>query len=375
MRIFYEVIKHIINTLITFIMSLGLLMVIFLVVNKAVGLVFTIIMTLIYLGVFCFCIYSFVYSSKAFKFLFFKGIIGLLSFTIVTIACTFVTIFYFSINHMISTELGESLTIKEKLEIYLLPFKQDQNTPTDYHAMKANKLSKKYRNVEIYYEPHEKDLLPIIEQVLDKTDIITTNFLGNVQDNDIDLILHSSSEELYDQTSLIKTMGYFDDPNNTVGVAISDLEEILSDRMPGIFYFQSTIMHEYTHYRLQTFMKEQGLYVNRIPLWFHEGVAEYVGMYDVGHRYSPFKEAPFEKLVTHEEWEKHRLDNYDVYIQSYYAIQFLVEKYGETVIKSIIEETAKKNDFNEGFTRATGITIKDLQIVYVKDKQIGMEQY
>jgi hypothetical protein len=276
---------------------------------------------------------------------------------------------------MIANELGENLTMEEKFEIYLLPFRKDQNTPTDYHAMKTNKSVKKYRNVEIYYEPHEKDLLPIIEHVLDKTDAITTDFFGKVEDNNIDLILHSSSEELYEQTSLIKTMGYFDDPNDIVGVAISDLDEILSDRMPGIFYFQSTIMHEYTHYRLQTFMKEQGLFVNRVPLWFHEGVAEYVGMYDVGHRYYPFKEAPFEKLITHEDWEKYRFDNYDVYIQSYYAIHYLVEKYGETMIKSIIEETAKENDFNEGFTRATGITIKDLQKVYLEDRQIGKDQF
>jgi hypothetical protein len=45
------------------------------------------------------------------------------------------------------------------------------------------------------------------------------------------------------------------------------------------------------------------------------------------------------------------------------------------MIKSIIEETAKENDFNEGFTRATGITIKDLQKVYLEDRQIGKDQF
>jgi hypothetical protein len=32
------------------------------------------------------------------------------------------------------------------------------------------------------------------------------------------------------------------------------------------------------------------------------------------------------------------------------------------------------NDFNEGFTRATGITIKDLQEVYLETNKISMNQ-
>ncbi|PAF14894.1 hypothetical protein CHH61_24340, partial [Shouchella clausii] len=83
---------------------------------------------------------------------------------------------------------------------------------------------------------------------------------------------------------------------------------------------------------------------------FHEGVAEFVGMYDVAHRYYPFQETSFENLVTHDDWEKKRLEDYDVYLQSYYAIDYLVNHYGETMIKTIIEETAKVNDFDEGFT-------------------------
>jgi hypothetical protein len=351
-----------------------ILFVLFLVVNKTISLYMTITMILMYVGLFCYCLYSFVYTSKTFNFLSFKGILGLIFFTTLTITCTLSTIFFFSINLMIANELGENLTLEEKMTVYMLPFLKEKTNSTDYLEIKAHKLSTTYHNVEIFYEPNEKDLLPIIKHTLNKTDNLTTNLFGKVDDNDIDLILHSSSEEIYEQTSLMKTMGYFDDPNDIIGIAISDLDEILSDQMPGIFYFQSTIMHEYTHYRLQTFMKEQGLYINRIPLWFHEGVAEYVGMHEVAHRYYPFKEAPFEKLISHKDWEKYRFDEYDVYIQSYYAIDYLVNNYGEEIIKVIIEETAEVNNFDKGFSRATGISIKELQKVYLKDFQLGMNQ-
>jgi hypothetical protein len=342
--------------------------------NIQVSLILSIIMVLFSFSLFCFCIYSFVCINRNFHFLFLKGISGLVSLGCLTVVFTIVTVFFFSINFMISTELGKNLTIEEKFELYMLPFQEDQTTPTDYNAMKENKLIQSYRNVTIYYTPQEKELLPVIEGVLDKADSLTTRLFGKVNDNNIDLILHASSEDLYERTSLIETMGYFDDPNDIVGVAISDLDEIVSDQMPGTFYFQSTIMHEYTHYRLQAFIKEQDLFVYRIPLWFHEGVAEFVGMYNVAHRYYPFQETSFENLVTHDDWEKKRLEDYDVYLQSYYAIDYLVNHYGEKMIKTIIEETAKVNDFDEGFTNATGISVKDLETNYLKEARQSIEE-
>lgn len=275
---------------------------------------------------------------------------------------------------MISSELGENLTLEEKYQLYTIPFQTNKVTIADYQAMKKDKLMSSYRNVTIYYERHEEELVPIIEDVLSRADDLTTNLLGEVEDNEIDFIIHSSTEELYEKTSLVETMGYFDDPNDIVGVAITDLSNILMNQVPQSFYFQSTILHEYTHYRLQAFIKEQGLYVYRIPLWFHEGVAEYVGMYNVAHQYYPFQETKFTQLVTHKDWEKHRLEDYDVYLQSYYAVKYLVDEYGESSIKKIILETAKTNDFNEGFNQATGLTIEELQNIYIKDEKEAFGQ-
>ncbi len=268
---------------------------------------------------------------------------------------------------MIATEFGNDLTIEEKIDLYSLAFQNGKTSSTDYKVMKQDKTMTTYKNVNIYYESHEKDLVPIIKHVLDKADHITTKLFGPVKDNQIDFILHSSTEDLYEKTSLKQTIGYFDDPNDIIGVAITDLPLILSEQMPQSFYFNSTIMHEYTHYRLQAFIKAQGIYVYRFPLWFHEGVAEYVGMYNVDQRYYPFEEADFKQLITHNDWEKFRLNDFDVYTQSHYAISFIVDQFGESIIKEIIEETAKVNDFEKGFKQATGYTIDDLQKIYVKD--------
>lgn len=320
-------------------------------------------------GLLCYLIFRMIHSKGNFKFLFFKEITGGLSVSVLTLISFVVSIYFFSINLIISTEFGQNLTIEEKVELYTLPLQSNNRSTTDYNKMKKDKKVTTHKNVTIYYQYDEKDLVPIIKDVLNKADQVTTDLFGPIKDNDIDLILHSSTDELYEKTSLKQTIGYFDDPNDIMGVAITDLPSILSDETPHSFYFSSTIMHEYTHYRLQAFVKEQGLYVYRIPLWFHEGVAEYVGMYNVDQRYFPFEEADFKKLVTHKDWERFRLDNFDVYTQSYYAIQFIVSQFGESIIKTIIEETAQVNDFEKGFSAATGYSIEDLQKLYVKDAE------
>lgn len=322
-------------------------------------------MTLVSFLLFCFCLYLILCPKK--ELIFINKRSGILPFILLTISTTFLSIYFLSINLMIATELGENLTIEEKYQIYMIPFQKKTVTLADYREMKEDKLTSTYGHVDIYHDPEEIELIPIIEDSLDKADKLTTTIFGEVKDNQIDLILHSSTQELYEKTSLIETMGYFDDPNNIIGIAITDKSNILADQMPQSFYFQSTLIHEYTHYRLQAFIKQQGLYVYRIPLWFHEGVAEYVGMYNVAHRYYPFQEVEFVNLDSHQDWEKYRLEEYDVYLQSYYGIKYLVDQYGESMIKTIVVETAKENDFDKGFLKATGITIDELQELYVKE--------
>jgi len=377
LKIVKTICKHLILFTLALILTFFLLMTLFLLIDVQFGFFVSIFMCLSALGSFSFCIYEFVKDNKVTRLPLFIRTNQLVLLSYLSLAYIFVSFYFFSINLMITTELGKDLSLEEKIDFYTLPFQKEPSNSINYQRMKENKLTHQYQNFTIYYKPHEKELLPIIERAIDKADYLTSGLLGAVKDNEIDFIIHASSDELYKETSLIKTMGYFDDPNDIVGIAITDLDEITADRMPGSFYFQSTIMHEYTHYRLQAFIKEQGLFVYRIPLWFHEGVAEYIGMYDVKHRYYPFKDTSFENLVTHKEWEKFRLDNYDVYLQSYYAIRYIVDTYGETIIKEIIEETAKVNDFNKGFAKATGISIDDLQTIYLlneSEEKIEMKE-
>ncbi|XQY91133.1 hypothetical protein ACNRWW_16755 [Metabacillus sp. HB246100] len=287
---------------------------------------------------------------------------------LILISLMFTSAYFSSTTYLITSELGKQLSFKEKLSIYTFQFSNLRTHQTNYNRLKIDKSVSVYGNVHIYYQESEEELLPVIHHSIDQAEALTTKLLGNVEDSSIDLILHESTEELYNQTSLEQTMGYFDDPNDIMGIAITDLPAILDDQLPHSFHFRSTILHEYTHYRLQAYIRQEGLYLYRIPLWFHEGVAEYIGMNNVAHPLHTFEETDFKHLITHQDWEEYRLRGYHVYLQSYYAIRFIIDTYGEEIIRDIIEKTAITNDFEEGFKEATGLTIEMLQEKYIQIK-------
>lgn len=270
----------------------------------------------------------------------------------------------FSINMIVMTKFGKSMTFQDKVTLFSIPV--DQSPSPNYKKIKSKKEREKVMNMTVYHEKEEVKLLPIIKQSLLEAKQFNDRIFEKNHDRNIDLILHNSTEDLRVYTSLVDTLGYYDDTNSVIGIAINNYEGILTQSDANYIYFHSTIMHEYTHYRLQSFIKTHGLYVYRIPLWFHEGVSEYIGMNGLTYPYYTFKQIPLEKLTSYEQWETYRTDSYDVYAQSYFAINYLVEQYGEKIISNIIIYTAETNNFNDGFKKATGLSIHELDSIYMK---------
>ncbi|RJP59332.1 MAG: hypothetical protein C4541_06285 [Candidatus Auribacter fodinae] len=101
---------------------------------------------------------------------------------------------------------------------------------------------------------------------------------------------------------------------------------------------QKTAVHEYTHFALN------GLTHMNIPFWCNEGIAQYVAgewdpirakMFDVAierRQMMDFKDMDTEELSSF--FDTH--DRTLAYIQSYVAILFLVEQYGEKSITELI---------------------------------------
>ncbi|MCY8544474.1 hypothetical protein MOD21_01210, partial [Bacillus vallismortis] len=51
----------------------------------------------------------------------------------------------------------------------------------------------------------------------------------------------------------------------------------------------------------------------------------------------------------------------DVYLQSFYMVNELTDKYGKDIISEMIKETAKKGDFTKGFKSATNESLDQFE--------------
>ena len=69
---------------------------------------------------------------------------------------------------------------------------------------------------------------------------------------------------------------------------------------------------------------EVGLTNNDIPLWFSEGVAEYISSDGIDISEINTKIVPFNELSTSVQWNKYRTNiiQYNIYLQSQQAIYF-----------------------------------------------------
>ncbi|WP_211270683.1 hypothetical protein [Paenisporosarcina indica] len=220
-----------------------------------------------------------------------------------------------------------------------------------------------FKHLSIYYSDSDSKLLPATKDSLARAMELNNSLFGSSYTQPYDLIIFSSKSEIESFSGLDYAIGINSPINNLFGVLPENKEGIIEDIPPLVWNYKSNIMHEYTHYVFTQKISEIGLINEDFPLWFSEGVAEYIGsdgesgfVLELGPKIVSFNE-----LTTNEQWNKYRTDiQYDVYLQSEKAIHFLINDYGIGIIKKIIVETSSKGGFEEGLQSATNINIKKL---------------
>ncbi|WP_342567457.1 collagenase [Psychrobacillus sp. FSL K6-4046] len=132
-----------------------------------------------------------------------------------------------------------------------------------------------------------------------------------------------------------------------------------------VWLYNKNIIHEYTHNVLEQKLTELEIPKKEIPYWFFEGVAEYIGSDDQDHYNIDAKILPVNQLSTYTQWDRYRTNpEYDVYLQSYLTIRYLINKFDNEIINEILIQTQIKGDFDEGFKSATGMDINNLSGIY-----------
>ncbi|MBN1871060.1 MAG: hypothetical protein JW800_00645 [Candidatus Omnitrophica bacterium] len=115
----------------------------------------------------------------------------------------------------------------------------------------------------------------------------------------------------------------------------------------------ATLRHELTHILIDK-------YFSNAPLWFHEGVAQYVEYArpaDIGKFPKYPGRLSFAKLNNNFQKDDTKEEE-DAYLYSYGIISYLIEKYGEDKLKSMF---GKSGHFSGRFKKAYGKTLNDFE--------------
>ncbi len=120
------------------------------------------------------------------------------------------------------------------------------------------------------------------------------------------------------------------------------------------------VLHELTHTLMYQASSDQGGWrQKKIPAWFREGMASYTA--EQGYRW-PTLEQLARLLEEHPEWEPllrpeplYREQMAVAYGAAHHAFTFLVHRYGEETVRTLLREMSRGLDFPVAFTASVGL--------------------
>lgn len=224
--------------------------------------------------------------------------------------------------------------------------------------IKESYSKENHLHVSIYYNENSKELLPITKETLDLAFAKTESLFGEISYEPVDFILLEEAEELAKLSGTENLGGFYTELDRVLAIQYYDKKLILERDKFSLYIFQEIILHEYTHYAFARKTQDWDIY----PAWFREGVSEYVADEGRGASIRDYELIPFAQLNTQQQWEEaNTLAETNNYVQSYYAIKYLTDEYGEGIISEIMDSVNETKNFEKSFEELTGLTISELE--------------
>ena len=220
---------------------------------------------------------------------------------------------------------------------------------------------KTYNNIRIIYNNDIDPILPLIEKYIEEISEKNNTLLG-VNTSDKLTIQIDYDEEVFLMRPMLFTDnynanigGYYNKKSNTIylytnnpindvlmnlpQVSISEGNINISDNS-----FKDNLFHEYTHYVIDRFIEDNNMDKNSLPLWFEEGICEYITTNDI-YFDKDLEYISLKKLETYEGFNN-EISNLqaNIYEQSKLAVLKIVNEKGEKVLKDMIL-SLKDKDF------------------------------
>ena len=264
----------------------------------------------------------------------------------------------FFLHKILEEKIDTNVTYAESMKAFLT-----QNADGESEKrIKESSMQEDHQHISIYYEKNFSALLPITKETLDLAISKNKKLFGETSLPPIDLLVFENHEELREFSELESVDGFYSDFDKVLAFHNSKKELILAEDKLALYAFQKMLLHEYTHYAFARKAQNPADY----PMWFIEGVAEYVGTDPNEVNFPYFEKISFGQLKSTEQWQEARtIPTGDPYLQSYYTFKFLTSNYGEEVIKEIIDSVDETQNFEESFTEITGLTFHELENVFL----------
>lgn len=210
-----------------------------------------------------------------------------------------------------------------------------------------------FKQADVYYTSKEKSLLPLTKETLEYAVSINQVMLEYSNQKPIDIIFFPNEKHMEAYSGLLDVVGFYSEREQLIGLLPEEKKQLLEGDEVAVYLYQRLLIHEYTHHAFHQKLRELEADPDEFPLWFHEGLSEWIANYELLIDPITFTVVPFDRLQTDQDWQEARSKyETDVYLQSFYMVNELTETYGKDIILEIIKETAKKGDFKKGFKAA-----------------------
>jgi hypothetical protein len=188
----------------------------------------------------------------------------------------------------------------------------------------------------------------LIEELTLKGNNNVKNILGQTNFYPLKIVLFSTSEE-YDKAFKVSVNTVASYDKHALYLSLDELTDY-------------TLIHEYTHFKAESFCKDNKINPLTIPQWFNEGLAEYISFqYRKDKVSKPLERLKnFRELNNQIEFTNAWIEGYDVYYQSYLAIKKIIELKGQNSIQSILLDS-NDMEFHKAIERNLGLSVEDFQ--------------
>ncbi|WP_033542256.1 hypothetical protein [Planococcus sp. CAU13] len=205
------------------------------------------------------------------------------------------------------------------------------------------------------YTASTEDEIDKIDEFLEKEKNRIAQFFGNEEPGSLTIVFHDDFDTLSEASGYDEAMGYYDYYKQEIHL------------VPDDYSWDVILLHEYAHHQSHLYAEKYHLAETRLPSWFEEGVADYLaGETSDWYELEEVEITDFHLLDHDYSFHNTYTRNYDPYVQSFLAVESLVNEYGEDVLKTFLPAKLP-GEFYEILQEVTGMELTVFQDTFLDD--------